>query len=218
MGLTTRDIQVINFLESTRLIMTSDQIARYFYRTKTEQTTHSIINIANTRLKVMIKTRNLKRVREFNNQSYIYYQQKKAPIRSQHKLIMSEFIVKLKESGFTINKVELEYKALQQDYHLRPDMRLELEYYNLKFVAIVEVDHTKTFTNEEKYRRLLKNRATDPIVQEALTRNCMLISVCDKKPDMKGVQWIKTDMSNFSKFKYDFDRMLEGCVLQNSTK
>ncbi len=209
MGLTTRDIQVINFLESTHLIMTSEQIARYFYRTKMEQTTHSLINIANTRLKVMIKTKNLKRVREFNNQRYIYYLQKKSPKRSQHKLIMSEFIVKLKENGFVINKVELEYKALQQNYHLRPDMRLELEYYGLKFVAIVEVDHTKTFTNEEKYRRLMINRATNPIVQEALTQNCMLISVCDKKPDMKGVQWIKSDMSNFTKFKYDFDRMIE---------
>ncbi len=209
MGLTTRDIQVINFLESTRLIMTSEQIARYFYRTKTEQKTHSLINIANTRLKVMIKTKNLKRVREFNNQRYIYYLQKKAPKRSQHKLIMSEFIVKLKENGFVINKVELEYKVLQQNYNLRPDMRLELEYYGLKFVAIVEVDYTKTFTNEEKYRRLMINRATDPIVQEALTQNCMLISVCDKKPDMKGVQWLKTDMSNFTKFKYDFDRMIE---------
>ena len=73
----------------------------------------------------------------------------------------------------------------------------------------MEVDHTKTFSNEEKYKKLIKARKTDPKVAKSLTDKFMLISVCDKKPDMKGVQWIKSDMSNFTKFKYDFDRMIE---------
>lgn len=207
--LTTRDIKTINFLEETKLIMNTQQIARYFYSNKKGNRIETKLVVARRRLTAMTKARQIKRIRNLTNQEYIYYMTNKAPKKFEHKLIMSEFLVTLKENGFVINKVELEYKALQQDYHLRPDMRLELEYYNLKFVAIVEVDHTKTFTNEEKYRRLMINRATDPIVQEALTQNCMLISVCDKKPDMQGVQWIKTDMSNFTKFKYDFDRMIE---------
>lgn len=209
MALTTRDIQVVNFLEETRLIMTSEQIARYFYRSKKEQSLRSIQVIAANRLKVMIKSRNVKRVREFNNQNYIYYNFPKTPKRSEHKLLMSEFLVTMKEKHFKIIKVELEYKDLQKDYGLRPDMRIEFEYYNIKFVAFVEVDHTKTFSNEEKYKKLIKARKTDPKVAESLTDKFLLISVCDKKPTMRGVQWIKTDMSNFSKFKYDFDRMIE---------
>ena len=87
-------------------------------------------------------------------------------------------------------------------------MRIEFEYYDIKFVAFVEVDHTKTFSNEEKYKKLIKARKTDPKVAESLTDKFLLISVCDKKPDMKGVQWIKSDMSNFTKFKYDFDNLI----------
>ena len=218
MALTTRDIQVVNFLEETRLIMTAEQIARYFYRSQKEQSPRSIKVIASNRLKMMIKGRYVKRVREFNNQNYIYYNFPKAPKRSEHKLLMSEFLVTMKENHFNIIKVELEYKELQKDYGLRPDMRIEFEYYDIKFVAFVEVDHTKTFSNEEKYKKLIKARKTDPKVAESLTDKFLLISVCDKKPTMRGVQWIKTDMSNFTKFKYDFDRMLEGYVLQKSTK
>lgn len=208
MALTTRDIKVVNFLEETRLIMTTRQIARYFYRTKQEQSVHSIENIAGSRLRIMIKSRNIKRVREFANQEYIYYNFPKAPKRTQHKLVMSELLVTMKENNFEIIKVELEFKDLQKDYGLRPDMRLEFNYYDIKFVAFVEVDYTKTFMNKEKYKKLIKSRKTDPKVSEVLTDKFLLISVCDKKPTMKGVQWIKLDMSNFIKFKYDFDKMI----------
>lgn len=43
---------------------------------------------------------------------------------------------------------------------------------------------------------------------EVLTANFLLISDCDKKTPMKGVQWFKTDMSNFRKFKYNFDEII----------
>ena len=175
MALTTRDVRVVNFLEDTRLIMTTEQIARYFYRSKQSQTLHSISVIAGNRLRAMIKGRHVKRVREYHNQEYIYYNFPKMPKRSQHKLLMSEFLVTMKENNFKM---------------------------------IIEVDHTKTFTNEEKYKKLIRSRKTDSKVAELLSDNFLLISVCDKKPEMKGVQWVKSDMSNFTKFKYDFDQMV----------
>ena len=64
MALTTRDIQVVNFLEETRLIMTSEQIARYFYRSQKEQSPRSIKVIASNRLKMMIKGGYVERVRK----------------------------------------------------------------------------------------------------------------------------------------------------------
>lgn len=208
MALTTRDSQVINFLEETRLLMNTQQISRYFYTSSKSQSKSSALVIARRRLTIMAKGRYVKRVRESSNKEYIYYLNSKVPKKFEHKLLMSEFLVTMKEKGFNILKVELEYSGLQQDYSLRPDMRVEFEYYTLKFVTFVEVDRTKTFTNEEKYKRLIKNRKADPKVAEILTDKFLLISVCDKKPLMKGVQWIKTDMSNFTKFKYSFDEMI----------
>ena len=116
MALTTRDVQVVNFLEDTRLIMTAEQIARYFYRSKKTQTLHSISVIAGKRLLTMIKGRHIKRVREYSNQGYVYYNFPKVPKRSQHKLLMSEFLVTMKENNFNIIKVDVEFKELQKDY------------------------------------------------------------------------------------------------------
>ncbi|WP_257720685.1 hypothetical protein [Turicibacter sp. H121] len=36
-------------------------------------------------------------------------------------------------------------------------------------VAFIEVDYTKTFTNEEKYKKLIRSRKTDSKVAELLT-------------------------------------------------
>ncbi len=207
MALTTRDIHVINFLEDTRLLMNTQQISRYFYSSPSRNKGSALV-VARRRLSVMTKGRYLKRVRESNNKEYIYYLNNKTPKKYEHKLLMSELLVTMNEQGFNILKVDVEYRELQQDYGLRPDMRVEFEYYSLNFVAFVEVDRTKTFTNEAKYKRLIEGRKVDVKVQSALSDRFMLISVCDKKPVMKGVQWIKTDMSNFIKFKYDFDRMI----------
>lgn len=52
--------------------MTTQQIARYFYRSGKTQKIDSISVIAGNRLRVMIKGRHIKRIREFCNQEYIY--------------------------------------------------------------------------------------------------------------------------------------------------
>ena len=70
---------------------------------------------------------------------------------------------------------------------IRPDMRIEFKHYDIKFVAFVEVDYTKTFTNKEKYKKLIKARKTNPKVSETLADKFLLISICDKKPTMKDV-------------------------------
>lgn len=214
MALTTRDITVVNFFEETHLLMNAQQIARYFYVSSKAQSSTSALVIARRRLATMSKGRYIKRVRQFSNQEYIYYLNDKVPKKYEHKLLMSEFIVTMKENNFKILKVQVEFKDLQKDYGLRPDMRIEFEYYQIKFVAFVEVDHTKTFSNEEKYKRLIRSRKADEKVATALGDNFLLISVCQKKPELKGVQWIKSDMSNFTKFKYDFDQMVS-IMVQN---
>ena len=78
--------------------MTTQQIARYFYRSGKTQKIDSISVIAGNRLRVMIKGRHIKRIREFCNQEYIYYNFPKTPKRSHHKLLMWKFLVTMKEN------------------------------------------------------------------------------------------------------------------------
>ena len=109
----------------------------------------------------------------------------------------------MKENHINVMDIQLEYKGVQERYHLRPDLRIVMDFNGIEVVAFVEVDRTKTFSNSEKYMNLIKNYRTDEAVRQALTSNFIFISVCDKKPQMDKVFWIKTDMSNFSKFKFD---------------
>lgn len=203
MGITTRDVKVVNFIEETNLLMTANQIARYFYKTPNSKNMTSVMVIARNRLSVLFKGRYLKRMRDFVGQEYIYYLGKKPPKKVEHKLLMAEFLTTMKENHIVVKDIKLEYKDLQEKYKLRPDLRIVMDFNGLEVVAFVEVDRTKTFSNSDKYINLIKNYKTDETVRKALTSNFILISVCDKKPTMDNVFWVKTDMSNFSKFKFE---------------
>ena len=203
MAITTRDAEVVNFIEETNLLMTANQITRYFYKTPRSKSLESALVVARRRLAVLAKGRYIKRMRDYSNQEYIYYQSSKPPKKVDHKLLMSEFLTTLKENHINVIKVEVEYMALQKDYGLRPDLRIVMDFNGLEIVALVEVDRTKTFSNEDKYMNLIRSYKTDEVVRKSLTPDCVFISVCDKKPEMDRVFWIRTDMSNFSKFKFD---------------
>ena len=203
MSITTRDAKVVNFIEETNLLMTANQITRYFYKTPRSKSLESASVVARRRLAVLAKGRYIKRMRDFTNQEYIYYQASKPPKKVEHKLLMSEFLTTLKENNIHVTKIEVEYRKLQQDYGLRPDLRIVMDFNGFELVAFVEVDITKTFSNQDKYMKLIESYKIDDKVKQALTPHFVFISVCDRKPEMERVFWIKTDMSNFSKFKLD---------------
>lgn len=203
MGITTRDVEVVNFIEDTQLLMTANQIARYFYKTSNTKSMESAMVIARRRLSVLAKGHYLKRMRDFVGQEYIYYQAKKPPKKVDHKLLMAEFLTTMKENHIHIKDIKLEFKDLQDKYKLRPDLKIVMDFNGIEVVALVEVDRTKTFSNSDKYTNLIKNYKTDENLRKVLTSNFIFISVCDKKPTMESVFWIKTDMSNFSKFKFE---------------
>lgn len=203
MAITTRDAAVVNFINDTHLLMTSNQIARYFYKSNRSNNLNSALVVARRRLVVLSKGRYIKRIRDYSNQEYIYYQASKPPKKIEHKLLMSEFLTTMKENNIHVVDIQVEYRVLQKSYGLRPDLKIILDFNGIQVVAFVEVDRTKTFTNKEKYMKLIESYKTDDLVKRELTRNFILISVCDKKPDMERVFWIRTDMSNFSKFKFE---------------
>ena len=202
MILTERDRKFIYFIENTNLIFTNQQIADIFYPAGNPKSSYMI---ANKRLRKMIQGKYIKKISGKFGERDIYYCDKK-PKTFEHKLTMSEFLAKMSTNGFKIIDVDIEYKGFEEEYHLRPDMRIITEYYNEKYVIIVEVDITKEFSNMDKYNRLVDN------IRKGQHRDCvpypfLIVSVCNRKPQVTGScnpLHIRKDLSDFSKFVWAF--------------
>ena len=194
--LTNRDKQFIKFMSETNLVFTNQQIGNIFYKGGNEKSSYMI---ANRRLRKLYKDGYIKKIKGNIGEKDIYYHKKK-PKEIKHKLIMSEFISKLSLNGVKILEVYTEFQGFKNDYKIIPDLFLIVEYYERKYIFIVEVDITKEFSNTDKYNIL---------VDDARKRKCkdiiypfLIISICDKKPIKTGSCNpfnIKTDMSDFSR-------------------
>lgn len=197
MGLTTRDLRVIRYLEKNFLI-NAEIASRLVYWTKNEK---SSLNVAQKRLKEMYRLKQVKRVREYVGQSYTYYLSK-APTKSKHRLMMTDFISRMVASGFEIDLdlTEVEWKGVEDQFSIRPDVLVTFTYNEKIYHLLVEIDLTKEFTNGKKYERLI-NAKRNGELKGILDGIVGVVSVCDKKPDFNCI-WMKTDFSNFSNLIY----------------
>lgn len=202
MGLTTRDLQVIRYLEKNFLI-NAEIASRLVYWTRNEE---SSLNISQRRLREIFKLKQAKRVREFVGQSYTYYLGK-APSKTKHRLMMTDFLSRCEMNGFhvDIERTEVEWKGLEEKFGVRPDMIATITYNDKVYQLLVEVDITKEFSNAKKYERIMKAKRNGEL-KGTLDEALAVVSVCDKKPEVDGFKpiWIKTDFSNFSNFTYSF--------------
>ena len=208
--LTTRDVSCANFINRTNLHMTSSQIARLFYKTASKNSSKTV---ANRRLAIMIEKRQLKRVRQYVSQEFIYYS-KSLPAKLEHKQLMVEFLCKLRDSGvhFDLETVETEVCTWQKDYNIRPDMLMIIENSNgEKFHLIVECDFSKKFT-ADKYSNFIDRRLTDPAILNIINNRLIIVSVCKTKPEPIKLSsgqvykpvWVSSDFSNISNIAYLF--------------
>ena len=200
MGMTTRDLQIIRYLEKNFLI-NAEIASRLVYWTKNEAAS---LNIAQRRLREMFKLKQVKRVREFVGQSYTYYLSK-APTKTKHRLMMTDFLSRLEVNGFSVDldHTEAEWKGLEQRFGVRPDMLVTFTYNDRVYQLLVEIDLTKEFSNAKKYERIM-NAKKNGELKGVLDGAVGVVSVCDKKPNAEGFKplWIKTDWSNFSNLTY----------------
>lgn len=208
--LTTRDIECINFISRTNLYMTSSQIAQLFYKTSNDKSSKTV---ANRRLSLIVQKRQLKRVRQYVSQEFIYYA-KSLPSKIEHKKLMVDFLCKLKAIGihFDLSSVETEVRTWQKDYQIRPDLLLTIEsLIGEKYHLIVECDISKKFTSQ-KYAKFIERRSTDTAITNVLTNKLIIVSLCDKIPQpiqladgrIYKATWIKSDFSNISNLSYLF--------------
>ena len=200
MAITTRDLEVVRYLEK-RFIVNAEILSRLVYWTKNEK---SSLAIAQRRLKVLHKAKQVKRVREFSVQNYIYYLGK-APSNIKHRLAMSDFLSQLMINGFEValEETENEYKGLEKDFGIRPDLLVTFYNGDKPHYALVEIDLTKDLTHVEGYNKFLTAREKGETT--LLTKYPLaLISVCKNKPEGIECVWIKPDWSNFSNLAYSF--------------
>lgn len=206
--LTTRDIQCANFINRTNLHMSSSQIAKLFYQTSNEKSSKTV---ANRRLAVLVEKHQLKRIRQYVSQEFIYYS-KKLPTKLEHKNLMVNFLCNLKASGVSVDldSVETEVRTWQKDYQIRPDMILTIQdSRGNKYHLIIECDFSKKFTSD-KYSKFLSMRSSDESISKVVTNRLMIVSVCKSKPDpiklMDGrlyrPVWVNSSFENITNITY----------------
>ena len=113
MGLTTRDLVVIKYLEKN-FLLNAEILSRLVYWTGNEKYS---LNASRRRLKAMHDLKQIKRVREYVGQSYVYYLGK-APAKVEHRLTISDFLSQMSKNGFEIllDETEVEFKGLEKIY------------------------------------------------------------------------------------------------------
>lgn len=203
--LTTRDIEIVKFMEQTQLPLTASQVSKIWFWNNNEK---SALVCAQRRLLALFKAKKVLRVRQFVGQEYIYYLNK-VPSQLEHKKIMMDFLCQLNMNKFKILDVQVEWKAIEKSYRIRPDMFLTVEYANKKYNLICEVDHTKEF-DAKKYERFTSNMNTDKALHELIPNQVLIVAICNSKPTaikrndgLYKPVWVKAnDFSNFSNLIY----------------
>jgi len=202
MGITQRDLQVIRYLEQGFLLNT-EILSRLIYWTGNKK---SSLSVTQRRLKELYNLKQVKRIRQFVGQPFIYYLGK-TPTKAEHRLAMSDFLSQMTIHGFEIilDETQTEYKELEKKYSIRPDMLVTFKYKNDYYRALVEIDLTKKFTHADEYTRFLKDRREGK-VPYLKDYKLALVSVCEVQPDMRCI-WVKPDWSNFSNFTSTFEKL-----------
>ena len=193
--LTSRDIKLINFLEENNLIITSELAAKYFYRSPTDNH-KSALTVAQRRLNICCELGQLKRYRDHIDQCYVYYVGRR-PSKIEHRLMITEFLINMHRK-YEIVKFKVEFKDLESQYSIRPDVFVVFRFGTKLVSALVECENTKTYSNEDKYKTICTDYARKKLLH-ILPYPLWLICVSKQEPEttLKPL-WIKSDYSNFS--------------------
>ena len=193
--LTSRDIKLIDFLEENNLIITAELAAQYFYRSPTNNF-RSALTVAQRRLALCCELGQLKRCRDHIDQCYIYYLGKR-PSKVDHRLMVTKFLINMHKK-YEVVKFKVEFKELEKQYSMRPDVFIVFKFGNKIVSALVECENTKTYSNETKYKTLYTDYANKKLLH-ILPYPLWLICVSKQEPEtiLKPL-WINSDYSNFS--------------------
>ena len=200
--LTSRDLELVQFLEQTKLYLTASQASRLFYWNGNPT---YCLKQAQARLRILtLELKQVKRVRDYAFQSYAYYISPTAPRMYKHRLANTEFLSYfVLIEGVEIVKITHEWNELEKEYSLRPDLRVEFYYHDRFYVMIVEVDVGKSFHNDVKYCKLLDDIMENPRLQELFPEGrTFIVNVCKRKPKASfPIWWVQPDMTGLDKIE-----------------
>ena len=203
--LTTRDMEIVKFMEQTGLPLTASQVSRLWFWSGNEK---SSLICAQRRLLALSKSKKVSRIREYVGQEYVYFLSK-IPSQLKHKQLMVDFLCHLNMNKFKILSCEVEWKAIEQSYRVRPDIFLTVEYGTNRYNLICEVENTKEF-DSKKYEKFTENMNEDKTLHALIPYPVLIVAICNTKPSVikraNGLYnpvWIKgADFSNFSNLTY----------------
>ena len=201
--LTSRDVKLIDFLEENNLIITAELAALYFYRSPTDNL-KSALTVSQRRLAICHELGQIKRCRDHIDQCYIYYTGKR-PSKVEHKLMITKFLINMLRK-YEVIKFKVEFKDLEKQYNMRPDVFIVFRFANKTVSALVECENTKTYSNEEKYKIMYSDYANKKLLH-VLPYPLWLICVSNQEPDTKlKPLWLNSDYNNFSKLEQQLIR------------
>lgn len=134
--LTTRDMQIIDFITDYKVATTSILCQFFFPSLVTCQ----------RRLKVLIDSKELKRMRDSINNEYIYF--KKRPRQLKHSLAVVEFYKMLSSQCEVVN-----FKIEPVLGDIRPDAVFGYISHNKRYIGLLEVELSNKGFNYLKYEK-----------------------------------------------------------------
>lgn len=180
MVLQSRDRGILDFIETMGAATTS-QITRVFFQDLKQGQ-----RIAQRRLALMHKEKMLKRAKANINAEYCYYTKGS---QQQHKILITEFYVKLMGIGGIIKDFDIQ-KRIE---NVIPDAYIEYDYKGYRHFIFLEAERSNNRFNQEKYEDLLTKRIM-PIFPKVVIITSKSLNLKDSKinyialnPNMKDI-------------------------------
>jgi hypothetical protein len=182
--LTTRDHQIIEFIQDYKVATTST-IAEIFFPSKAA---------CYKRLEVIHQNKYIRRTRDFVSQEYIYHAKKDPPQQLKHSLLVTDFYRELHKQA---NEV-ITFKIEPQYGDIRPDAIFGYEYRGSRYMGFLEVEISNKGFNYAKYERFNSNDNYKSFNLPVMP-TVFVVSNKAKIPDGSKVKYefIKTDFSDF---------------------
>lgn len=135
--LTTRDMQIIEFLNDYKIASTST-IAELFFPS---------IEACYKRLQVLVRNKAVKRIRDSINNEYLYYH-KKIPRQLKHALLVTDFYRELHKKSEVFS-----FKIEPTLDNIRPDAIFAYRYMSKNYLGLLEVEISNKGFDYGKYER-----------------------------------------------------------------
>lgn len=133
--ITTRDIEVLEFLETYKVANTSTMQELFF----------PSLSACQKRLKFLFDEKRLNRLRDNINNEYVYYY-KKCPKQLKHSLLVTDFYRELHKHATNIN-----FKIEPTLGNIRPDAVVAYIHNNKKKLILLEIEISNKGFDYEKY-------------------------------------------------------------------